>query len=565
MKKLNLLKSLFLLCALIVGSSSAWATDVTYVFNSKSWGATVGEDAANWTSGKAGNQMQSGRGVQITTGSTGANATSPESFSNISKIVVTYSTNASSGAGAIKIQVGSGTEKSQNATSTGGTTDRNLTYNFSPEETGKVKMTVTCSANSIYVKSVTITYSAGPVVNVTGVVLDQTEIKLTEGEKTTLTPTISPADATNKSVTWESNDEDVARVSDEGVVTAVAAGTCTITVTTVDGAKTATCNVIVKAIPVAATFDFTSNTWSLPEDVKETGTHEYTSGGKTITLYGPTGNGYYFDTANLNLLLGKNDATLTLPTFDFKVKKIKVYGSEYASGSVTFNIYVGSSAVSTEVSSAQVTHEFIIDAEKQDAGTIYVLKVTNGNNTRISKIEVFGYDNTVEVLAANGYATYVTTHAVEFEEGDAYAVTIEGGVAKLTEVTQVRKNTPVLLKGAGVKKPAVLENAPAAITTDLHVSTGGDPGANAYVLANKAHGVGFYKWNGGSLTSGKVYLQATTPAHEFIGFDGETTGVQELKNSRIEEMKSFYDLMGRKVVQPTKGLYIVNGKKVIIK
>jgi hypothetical protein len=283
-------------------------------------------------------------------------------------------------------------------------------------------------------------------------------------------------------------------------------------------------------------------------------------------LYGPSGNGYYFDTANHNLLLGKNDAALTLPAFDFKVKKIKVYGNEYASGSVTFNICVGSSAVSTEVTSAQVPHEFIIDAEKQEAGTIYVLKVTNSNNTRISKIEIFGYDNTTEVLAANGYATYVTTHAVEFEEGDAYAVTIDGGVAKLTQVTQVPKNTPVLLKGAGVKKPAVLENAPAAITTDLHVSIGGDPGANAYVLANKTeHGVGFYKWNGGSLTSGKVYLQAATPAHEFIGFDGETTGVVSVAKPQTTNTAEYYDLQGRRVAQPTKGLYIVNGKKVIVK
>jgi len=160
MKKLQLLKTVLLLCALIVGSGNLWADNITYTFTSNAWAATAGGNAANWTSGKDGYQMQSGRGVQVTTGASGANATSPTSLSNISQIVVTYSTNPSAGVGSIAFQVGTGTPKSQDVTKTGGTTDRTLTYNFSPAETGNVKITVTCTTNSIYVKSVSITYSA---------------------------------------------------------------------------------------------------------------------------------------------------------------------------------------------------------------------------------------------------------------------------------------------------------------------------------------------------------------------------------------------------------------------
>ena len=162
MKKLNVLTRMLLLVALLVGSVSVWATDITYTFTSNDWNATAGGSEANWTSGAAGASMQSGRGVQVTAGASGANATSPESFSNISQIVVTYSTNASKGAGSIAFKVGSNTAKSQNVTSSGGTTDRTLTYNFNPVETGSVLMTVTCTTNSIYVKSVRITYSTGP-------------------------------------------------------------------------------------------------------------------------------------------------------------------------------------------------------------------------------------------------------------------------------------------------------------------------------------------------------------------------------------------------------------------
>ena len=128
----------------------------TYTFTSKSWAATLGGSTSNWVSGKDGNALTSGRGVQVTTGVSGANATSPISFTNVSKIVVTYSTNASSGAGTIKAKVGSGTEKTFTASKTGGTTDRDATLSFSPSETGSVKLTVDCSTSSVYVKSITI-------------------------------------------------------------------------------------------------------------------------------------------------------------------------------------------------------------------------------------------------------------------------------------------------------------------------------------------------------------------------------------------------------------------------
>ena len=69
-------------------------------------------------------------------------------------------------------------------------------------------------------------------------------MSLTAGSTGTLTATITPENATNKDLTWTSDKEEVATVSD-GVVSAVAAGTAHITVTTADGGKTATCVVTV--------------------------------------------------------------------------------------------------------------------------------------------------------------------------------------------------------------------------------------------------------------------------------------------------------------------------------
>ena len=84
---------------------------------------------------------------------------------------------------------------------------------------------------------------------VTGVTLNKTATSLLVGGSETLTATVAPADATNKKVTWKSSDAAVASVDANGKVTGVKAGEATITVTTEDGAKTATCKVTV-TIPV---------------------------------------------------------------------------------------------------------------------------------------------------------------------------------------------------------------------------------------------------------------------------------------------------------------------------
>jgi uncharacterized protein YjdB len=90
------------------------------------------------------------------------------------------------------------------------------------------------------------------VVPVTGVSLSKTSLNMVAGGHTaTLVPLITPADADNNNVTWASLDESVATVDASGVVTPIAAGITSITVTTVDGSYTASCTVTVGTDPVS--------------------------------------------------------------------------------------------------------------------------------------------------------------------------------------------------------------------------------------------------------------------------------------------------------------------------
>jgi uncharacterized protein YjdB len=93
---------------------------------------------------------------------------------------------------------------------------------------------------------------SGGTVSVTGVSVSPTSLALTLNQTGQLTATINPANATNKNVSWSSNNTAVATVSATGLVTGVATGSATITVTTQDGSRTATASVTVSsnAVPV---------------------------------------------------------------------------------------------------------------------------------------------------------------------------------------------------------------------------------------------------------------------------------------------------------------------------
>ena len=126
--------------------------------------------------------------------------------------------------------------------------DKTKSVSFSApyEESCTYKFIATDKAGNVTEKTVNLYYN-DKVVSVTGVSLNESSITLDVGGSKTLTATVTPDNATNKKVRWTSDNETVATVSEDGVVTAVAGGTAVITATTHDGLFTATCTVTVNA------------------------------------------------------------------------------------------------------------------------------------------------------------------------------------------------------------------------------------------------------------------------------------------------------------------------------
>ena len=105
------------------------------------------------------------------------------------------------------------------------------------------------------------------------------------------------------------------------------------------------------------------------------------------------------------------------------------------------------------------------------------------------------------------------------------------------------------------------------ITNELLVSDGTVTGnGDIYALGKKNGVVGFYRIaDGETVPAGKAYLTISSTARDFYALGDETTGIVGNKREPITN-NCYYDLQGRKVNgQLKKGLYIVNGKKVIIK
>jgi hypothetical protein len=182
-------------------------------------------------------------------------------------------------------------------------------------------------------------------------------------------------------------------------------------------------------------------------------------------------------------------------------------------------------------------------------------------------------------ISAAKYATFHSDKNVYFSTSDVevYTAHYNGSYVELTEVADglVPANTAVVLYKDVDEKTTVeayeVGDVEELTNNGLKISDGATAVGNGiYVLSNKSHGVGFYHWaSDQSLSVGKVYIEipAAGEAREFIGMvaGGSTTGISEVTSHAAQQSGVIYDLQGRKVETMKRGLYIINGKKAIIK
>ena len=190
----------------------------------------------------------------------------------------------------------------------------------------------------------TVTVSAATV-PVSSVSLNTTSLSMTVDDKQTLTATVYPTNATNKAVTWSSNNTAVATVSSSGTVTAKAAGTAIITVKTNDGNKSASCSVTVSAATIPVT-SISLNKTSLSMSVGETQMLTATvlpSNATNQAVNWSSSNSLVATVSSIGLVtaIAAGSATITVTSSDgAKTAFCTVAVSESASGSENGHEYV---------------------------------------------------------------------------------------------------------------------------------------------------------------------------------------------------------------------------------
>lgn len=223
-----------------------------------------------------------------------------------------------------------------------------------------------------------------------------------------------------------------------------------------------------------------------------------------------------------------------------------------------------------------VIYDCTIDVLKECVDTYKAATSWSGRATYIKAMPnpSWLYPKSVE---GDYWSTYYNDNAnVQVDANTTvYKVALDGEVITLTDT-----GSKIIKAGEAV----VLSSTASGISlTYTSTETTGDYTGNAllgsnaevaqesgytyYALANLTNGLGFYKLGSGvSIPANKAYIKvaSSSGARSFYGLDGDNaTGINNISVS--EENKEYYDLNGRRVIQPTKGLYIVNGKKVVIK
>jgi len=313
---------------------------------------------------------------------------------------------------------------------------------------------------------------------------------------------------------------------------------------------------------------------------------------QTLTYDGWTYSGATTDKTSYRLF--GEDAYVESAEFDLStLSKVVIYGGRFgqlsddtATGEITDGTNLWKTFNLTGTNNAK-KHEFTGGTGLSGTGKLRIASTCgDGKNKglRISKIEIYTkelpetyYFTTIPEkvqmnITSAMWATYVPTEDVLFpSEVKAYVVTnVSEGNATATQVESVTAGTPVIVNGdVGTHTLIKYANASAPTANMLLVSDGNVTGdGTIFVLAVEGGQAGFAPLsNGKKLSEGKAYLKVENASGAKINFvtDGDATDIRNIENAVDFSDGDWYNLQGVKVTNPQRGIYIHNGKKVVIK
>lgn len=252
----------------------------------------------------------------------------------------------------------------------------------------------------------------------------------------------------------------------------------------------------------------------------------------------------------------------------------------------------------TSIDATGLTNTSAIALESVNPNCLFVAnagKLSNTKNVIVNNVcanleltDGYPYKAPVDFTATNakftktvsdaGYATMMIPFGAGLPTGvEAFDLTaVNGETITSSSVNAITANKPVMIKAAAADYEFKATGASIAATDDgivtngllngTYATTTAAADANNYVLQNNANGVNFYlvTETAATVKPFRAYLMASGAGARALNLDlGETTGIETVKKADVTT--AVYNLSGQRVAAPQKGLYIVNGKKVIVK
>ena len=474
-----------------------------------------------------------------------------------------------------------GTVSYEITTNTAGATINGSTVTVTQEGSVTVKATAP-AVTGFSASSATYTLTVNDTRSDNGLAFSESEQEVVIGETLTAPTLTNP---NNLMVTYSSSNTDIATVDASGNVTGVATGAATITATFGgnDNFKPGSASYTIKvkkALPAGTLFwesmsgytstsdsstELTTSYTNLDSDNWEEFTKVYP--GKKLSNdadgHLKFGSGSYAGEAVTKSISLTGNGKLTY--------KVQRYDSSNA-GNLKISVTGATATGDVDVTGTAEWVEKTVYLTKA-TGSVVITFETTSSNKRIRVDDIMLVEVTAEsaTIASSGYTTFCSPFDLSFENVDglnaAYVVSQStDAVATLKKVTAVPAGTGVVLKGtAGPVSIPVVEYTGDVISNLLEGTLEETPveAETVYVVS----GGKFMLFAGTSIPAHKAYLPVSAigegaPSLSFE-FDDETTGIQNIERNINDNQ--YYTLDGRRVAEPTKGLYILNGKKVVVK
>ena len=483
---------------------------------------------------------------------------------------------------------------------------------ISPDATGAQTITVTANPTSVkdnmdgkitisgkdFADDTEVTLSTTVIRKSPALAFDPTSVSLTRGEAFTAPTFIKDEGISFSSISFTSSYNDVATVSDEGVISlGKSTGTAIIKAnfeqTDVYAAGSATCSITVNpagVTPEPSAGDYYEKVTDVSD--LEDGDYLIVYEDGAVALDGNLADDKV-DASNNTVAVtfdASNHIEVTGNTrnAEFEIKAITGGFSIKSKANSYYLCHSGSKNSLNTDSKAQVNSIEISsgDATVKNASYYLSFNSTSGqerfryfSNTNQHIIQLYkkvagAAPPYIDIyVSAAGYSTYASNFYLDFTtvtDLKAYIAKEDKGI-KMVQVNKVPKGAGILLRATdgGDKTYSV----PTATTTDdvtgnlfvrgndEAVVTGNGP--YNYILNVVNNQLGFYKANGNTVAKNRAYLQTTVTASRInLNFEDETTGIAEVKTNVKSDL---FNINGQRVEKTAKGLYIMNGKKFIVK